>query len=178
MAKLIACPQCGHQISPEARDCPACGHPLAALAASRASRRAGAGCAIVILIVVIGLIALIQEGSRLQEEEAKNPTCISDFTLCKDNEELVSHHQSKAHDFIGVECASVAESQATYGSPELSWPRFPWYVRGDSFVHSGVARLIDREARFKNAFVASVAVIATCDYDLRTDIASVTVTPR
>jgi zinc-ribbon domain len=179
---LIACPQCGHRVSPRAAACPSCGHPIAPPKKHRAQTVAGTiaglGCGTVMLLI-IGLIAwAVHEGGQIQEREKANPTCVSDYTKCADNKDVVEHHQSKDRMSMRVKCESAAEDIAKYGKPEFPFLPFSTYRVGRSYVDSGNAVLIENNAKFKNGFGASENVIATCFYDMRNDQASVTIAPK
>ena len=178
---LIACPQCGHKVSPSATACPSCGHPIAPTAAAKkqgAQTAAGIGCG-GFMLVVIGLIAwAVHEGGQIQEREKASPTCVSDYTKCSDNKDVIEHHQAKDGISMRVKCKSAAEDVAKYGTPEFPFLPFSTYRIGRSYVDSGNAVLIENNAKFKNGFGASENVIATCFYDMKTDQARVAIAPK
>jgi hypothetical protein len=106
-------------ISPDAVVCPSCGHPIAAAKKQKAQNAVGAGCGGFILLF-IGLIAwAIYEGGNIQEEEKAHPTCISDYTKCSDNKDVIEHHQAKDGISMRVKCETAAEDVAKYGTPEF-----------------------------------------------------------
>jgi hypothetical protein len=172
---LSHCPQCEHLVSPNATACPGCGHPIAAVKKQTAQTAAGIGCGTVML-VVIGLVAwAINEGGKIEEHEKVHPTCVSDYTKCTNNEDVVKNYKPKNGTYMSVKCRQAAEEVAKYGTPEFSPDT---YRVGRSYIDSGTAVLIDNNARFQNGFGASVHVIATCFYDMKQDRAWVTIAPK
>lgn len=173
--KLEKCKACGHDVSSKAEACPNCGHPIAAAKRAKAGNAGGLGCG-VIMLAVIGFIAYaINEGQKIEEQEAANPTCVSDYKRCADNKDVVQHHNSKEHISLAVECEEAAKQAARYGTPEFSFLPFGTYYTGRSYVERGVAILIDKDAQYKNGFGAAEHVTATCLYDLKSDEARVTI---
>jgi hypothetical protein len=175
---LSACPQCGHMVSPSAAACPACGHPIAAAKKQKVQRGTGIGCGVLMLVIIAGIAWAIHEGGNIQEREKAHPTCETDYTKCADNKDLVEHHLSKEHNYMGIECTAAGKRAAKYGTPDFPFFAFSIYRGGRSFIDSGAAILIEYNAQYKNGFGASEHVIATCFYDLKNDQASVTITPK
>lgn len=175
---LTKCPKCQNSISPKAEYCPSCGHPIVAANREIAQKVAGFGCC----GIMIGLLGLIifaaAEGSNIEDQEKAHPTCVSDYTKCKDNADLLNHHESKDGIHLSIKCKEAAEDIAEYGTPEFPWIPFDSYHPGRSYIDGGEAVLIERDAQYKNAFNADVHVTAICHYDLRTDTASVTLVPH
>ncbi len=186
---LIPCIQCGHKISPQAAACPQCGHPISVTpppipktAISSEARKpqsaVAIGCGIVLLALAVLVIWAANEGRNLMEAEKANPTCVSDYAKCADNEELVNKHQSRDHVSISIECAQEAKKIARYGTPELPFLAFHRYSTGRAFIDSGTATLIEPDASYKNGFNASQNVTAICTYNLREDRTSIELIPK
>jgi hypothetical protein len=176
--KLVKCKACGHDVSSKAEACPNCGHPIAAARKAKAQTTGGLGCG-VIMLAVIGFIAYaINEGSKIEDQEAAHPTCVSDYTKCSDNKDVIEHHNSKDHILMAVMCEEAAKVSARYGTPELPFLPFGTYHNGRSYIDSGTAILIEKNAQFKNGFGAAEHVTATCFYDLKKDEARITISPN
>lgn len=118
------------------------------------------------------------EGNRLEEAEKANPTCVSDYTKCKNNQELVEKHKNKDHISLPVECEAAAKRFAKYGEPNFPFIPFGQYFYGSSYIDNGKAILIEDGATFKNGFGADEHVTVRCEYDLKNDIADVTIIPK
>ncbi len=135
------------------------------------------GCLFIVMVFFGFIWYVVSEGGKIREEreaaEKTNPTCISDYTKCADNKELVERHHSKDDVSITVECKMMAKRMAKYGDPELPWVSFQTYYSGRSYIEKGVATVIEKDAIYKNAFNAAVKTTAICTYDLRKDEAMV-----
>jgi hypothetical protein len=175
---LFACPQCGHMVSRKAAACPECGHPIAAAKKKKAQTAAGIGCGGIMLAIIAFIAWAINEGGKIQEREKAHPTCVSDYTKCTDNRDVVEHHQSKDGISMRVECEEAANRAARYATAEFPFLPFSSYRVGQSYIDSGTAILIENNAQFKNAFGASENVIATCYYDMKQDQARVEITTK
>jgi hypothetical protein len=193
---LVECPDCRKSVSDKAAACPHCGHPIAPsppplpapppaspLTVPKARKAkpqiAGAiGCLIFILPIAAFLIWAVHEGGQIEEAEKSNPTCVSDYTKCADNDEVVNHHQSRNKSFISVECEAAAKAAARYGKPDLPFLAFHNYAKGRSFIDNGSAVLQEPNAAYRNAFNALENVVVTCTYDLKNDIASIEIFRR
>ena len=160
-------------MSPKAASCPKCGHPIADAAKKKAEGAVQMGC----LIIVIGIIGLfwwaVSEGEKIREAEKTSPTCVSDYTKCADNKELVERHESNHEVSIAVECAVLAKRLAKYGEPEFPMAPFKSYYPGRSYIDDGVAILVEKDAKYKNGFNALVHTVVKCTYNLKSNQASV-----
>ena len=178
---LIPCSQCTHLISDAAISCPSCGHPVSfsppqaqyfvpmhALPQPRRSRWRG-----VLVLSAVAVIAIgIWDFSNFRAE-LKNPTCRSDFSKCKDNEDLVNNYRGADHLSLSSRCRNEAKKINRFGEPSLPTGSFGWYTTGDSYLKSGMVRLQEREGRFANQFGAMVKSKATCIIDLASGYVSV-----
>lgn len=139
---------------------------------------AGWICAIVIAGVAVLIIRdrssqapaspVPSNGSVVTEEPREQPTCHSDWRLCSSNEEMANEYGDwvKAQ----VACQYDASSRAQYGSPTWPWlTSFSTFLTGDSYVKTGRATLIEKNAEFQNAFGAMAHSTVTCVYDLSTN---------
>jgi zinc-ribbon domain len=170
---LRPCPQCKTPVSPKAVSCPKCGHPIAKSAYQK-RQEFGAGCGVVILVAIGAFVVWVtNEVDKIREAERTSPTCRSDYTKCADNKELVERHYSNHDALITVQCAFQAKQLAKFGEPELPWAPFKTYYPGRSYIEKGVAILIEKDAKYKNGFNASVRTTAICTYDLKRDVATV-----
>jgi DNA-directed RNA polymerase subunit RPC12/RpoP len=167
---LMKCSECGQHISSQATACPHCGNPISA---KKASKAGGIGCLVAIALIG-GLIAIgSSEDSTKKAKEAANPTCVSNWHLCKDSADFVDHFNGKMGDHddwdwngIGIQCKDAAEAEARYGSPVWPSMSFGHYHAGDDYVRSGVAVAFEPDAQFQNGFGAMVHSHVTCQYDL------------
>jgi hypothetical protein len=162
-------------VSLSAAVCPACGHPIADAKKQKIRDGARAGCAGIVLLFFGLIVWVVIAGGNQQEKEKANPTCVSDYTKCSDNKDLIEHHRSKDGIYMNVICETAAQESAKYGKPKFQFPSFGSFYRGHSYIDNGVAILVDDRAMFQNAFGADVHVVATCRYNLKADQAVVTV---
>jgi len=114
-------------------------------------------------LMVLGIVALIALGVYTGEKE--KPSCKSDWHLCSDNADLVNNYDSGMI-AAQVSCRMEAEKRAKYGSPKWPFAAFGNYQKGNSYLKSGIATLIEPDAQFSNAFGAMVHSTVTCTYDL------------
>jgi tetratricopeptide (TPR) repeat protein len=119
---------------------------------------------------------------RAAEEKTKRDAelaalCPSDWTKCADNEQLVNKYSRWIH--AQVACKMEANSQAKYGDPVWPWLAFSSFYGGKDYVTSGVAVIIEPDAKFQNGFGAMVHSRVVCRYDLRTErVVDVSIAPR
>lgn len=175
---LKPCPSCGHMVSDDAATCPSCGHPLRVDKKERDKKAAGIGCLAVAVLIIGFLIWAANEGAKIEKAEKANPTCISDYTKCKDDDDLIEHHETKDGFSMSIACESEAKNLAKYGTPKFSFPPFPRYFKGQLYIVTGRATLLDDDAQFQNGFGAYENVMARCQYDLKTDRAIVELIPK
>jgi hypothetical protein len=148
---MTACPHCNNSVSPKAEACPACGHPIVAARKSAVQSGVGFGC-LGIIVFVVGFIAYAaHEGSKMIEEEKAHPTCTSDYTKCTDNK-VVERHQSSDAINLAIECKFAAKDAAKFGDPDIPFLGFSTYYPGHSYIDSGTAVLIEKDATFNNGF--------------------------
>jgi hypothetical protein len=157
-------------LSPNATVCSSCGLRLAALRTEADKAKAGCGC---ISLVLFG--GFVFFGLIVHMVEKLHPSCVSDFMKCADNEDIVKNHRSKDGADISIECEWQAKNIARFGEPVAT---FNTFYKGRSYLESGVALLIDKDAKFKNGFGVTHNVRATCLYDLKLDVATVSIDER
>jgi hypothetical protein len=160
-------------VSPKALACPQCGHPIASSSTYKRQKNASIGCTVIFLALAACAAWVISEGQKIQENEKTNPTCISDYTKCADNEQLVRLHETKERLSIKVACKIKAKEMAKYGEPELPFLAFSDFPAGRFFISSGSALLLEPDAKYHNRFNALENVRLKCVYDLKNDRASV-----
>ena len=176
---LIQCPDCHKAISDRAPTCPNCGYPIAEAryapavahidraAERRAQRklqsrpgfsRSAAGVLVVVFIIIIG-----SQIDRTPSPPAA-PSCRSDWRLCNDNADLMNNHSDIS--WAQASCEVEAKKLAKYGTPKFNTFPFGSFQWGDSYVKTGIAILVEKDAQFSNAFGAMVHTGVTCRYDL------------
>ena len=133
----------------------------------------GFGFAIVVVIAIIG------ENSPPQPQGNRphGGGCESDWAKCADNTDLVNNYKEWAG--VEVDCQDAASKKSEYGTPKWPWLSFGKFLRGDSYVKSGIAVAIEDDAQFSNSFGAMVHSSVMCRYDLRTNrVLDVDIVPR
>lgn len=170
---LIKCPQCGHDVSPQAESCPSCGHPIAE---SINRRGGGSGCGIVfgIVLLLIGvfvILALFDNNSAQKKEgtvqtnEADASTCKVDWSKCKTNSDIANDYEEITS--AQVACKFYASKLAKYGEPKWPWLSFSHFTPGDDAPRTGVLHLREPDAQFQNQFGAMAHVDVDCSYNLK-----------
>jgi hypothetical protein len=92
------------------------------------------------------------------------PSCKADWTECADNAELVNNYSRWFH--AKLACKDAATKQARFGTPIFpSYPFFSTYFK--TYIATGTAILMEKEAQFQNGFGAMVHSEVKCTYDLR-----------
>jgi hypothetical protein len=190
-AEEKVCPRCAEKVKAAALVCRFCNHEFGkpVISASQASQSVHAsaprskplpppkkshpfafGClAIFVLLILVGLLSPHSgdNSTTSSDSGASSPQtadCSSDWTKCSDNAQLVNSYS----DWTGVQaaCQVEAENEAKYGTPKWPWLSFGSFLKGDSYIHSGIAVAIEPNAQFQNGFGAMVHSTVTCKYDL------------
>lgn len=92
--------------------------------------------------------------------------CVNDWARCSDNADIANNYRELR--YVRRECRDRAAKLARFGTPEIPrWSPFETYYVGDAWLKSGVARLIETDAKFQNGYGAMAHVYLFCDYDLR-----------
>jgi hypothetical protein len=70
--------------------------------------------------------------------------------------------------------------RAQYGDPKFPW-LFPFstFYKGDQYLKTGIAILIEKDAQYQNGFGAMVHSEVKCTYDLRAkQVLNIEISPR
>ena len=134
---LVACPQCGEQVSNDAPICPQCGgrRPAAETLATKPDSTARWFVYSTLGIVALVALALFAH-SFVPPKDAptppKNELCESDWTKCADNAEIVRSYKGWLD--VQVACRIAAIETAKYGTP--TWPFVPFqgFSEGKTYV--------------------------------------------
>ena len=187
----VVCRYCGHEFgdsnataptrelpsSPGVQPCKKCGKVFAAnfKTCPHCKSSVGKGCLIVVVIIVaLSLLASVfssddkpstnNASSSSPSSASDNDSCRSNWAKCQDNTDLVEHYSRWVD--IEVACKMEANRRAKYGNPEWPWIPFGTYYKGDTYIKSGTAIAIEKDAQFQNRFGAMVHSTVTCSYDL------------
>lgn len=115
------------------------------------------------LIVAVGEI--LQALPRQPSPPPPPPTCKTDWSKCTDNRDLMDNN--KAMGDASYQCKVAAAELARYGTPEFSRVPFSTFYIGSDYITTGIAKLVDKGARFQNGFGAMQHMRVTCTFDLR-----------
>lgn len=187
--KAAACPHCGHPIAGYGNFDPTAADRAQRLLRDQATdggrlAKNGKGGRGVLVLMLVGIVVLIAVGknqdapdkakdapdkakaigSNQEAGDKTKPTCKSDWRLCADNADLINNFGDITRG--QVSCKYEANKLAKYGSP--TWPWFPFgtFYKGNEYVKTGIATLVEKDAQFSNAFGAMVHSTVTCRYDL------------
>jgi hypothetical protein len=97
--------------------------------------------------------------------ELPTKLCHLDWSNCKNNEELVKNYTLLGE--AKSSCKSEAKAQSHYGRTDWPWFPFETFIRGEDYVTSGIAVLIEPDAQIQNQSGAMVHSRVRCSYDLR-----------
>jgi hypothetical protein len=135
-------------------------------------KRKGGGVLAVVGPIFIGFVILVANAddkpaassAAIANAPTPAPTCKTDWHQCRDNTDLVENSNL----IIGAQiaCKSKANELAKYGDPEWPWLPFGTYFKGSEAPKTGILRLVEKEAKFQNAFSAMAHVAVDCTYDL------------
>jgi hypothetical protein len=123
-------------------------------------------------LAIAGLIAMGAAGnapSREDVAEKANPTCKSDWKLCKSNLEVILTYKY-GHSWPQHQCLEAAKRSAKFGTPV-----FPdWWKAFDKLAlqqpaELGTVRLLEDDAQYQNGFGAMAHVQVVCDYSFASD---------
>jgi hypothetical protein len=94
---------------------------------------------------------------------ATGTACRTNWKLCADTAGIMSNYQERYK--VQSACKWAANDMAKYGDPE--WPSryFQMFYNGDG-PRTGVVMVVEKEARFINAFNAKARTQVVCAYDM------------
>jgi len=119
------------------------------------------------LLILFSFVAVGVLGYGFLYATSQPHPCVGDWTRCANNFEL-THASDDLVTARGL-CAIQAAKLAKFGTPEFSQKPFQNYEPEDnSFKTSGIATMIEPNARYQNMYGAMVHHIVTCKFDLRT----------
>lgn len=101
------------------------------------------------------------------EQPGAVATCATEWSKCKDNEDLVKNWVSWAG--VPGACMEVAENQAQQDGTPL-WTGTPFTapaLPGDVYVKSGKAVAVEPEVQVRQPSGASIRAKMVCEYDLK-----------
>jgi hypothetical protein len=99
------------------------------------------------------------------------PTCRDDFKICKDNAEMINNY-SKMLDAT-VRGKQELNKSVKFGEPEWSWVPFGSFYNGDSYIKTGVVKIVDNDVKIQNGFGAKVNSVVECWYDFNKKSATI-----
>jgi hypothetical protein len=181
---LISGPECNHQISDKTDVCQHCaGTP----------KRSGFDIFIWTAIAAIGGFCMIAKSAlgvstngvqiidKVAEQEAQNPTCISNWHKCRDMSELMNSYRGMS--YVRAHCRSGAMRMAMYGEPKLPGPlaelAFNTYpATSTDFLRTGILRLVELDAQYQNGRGIYVRSPVECIFDLsRKEVVDLSIKP-
>lgn len=116
------------------------------------------------LIVAVGEI--LQALPRQPSPPPPPPTCKTDWSKCTDNRDLMKNNDGIFS--ARWDCKSAATKLATYGTPEFPrYDAFGTFYKGSDYITTGIATLVETEAKFQNGFGAMAHMRVVCTFDLR-----------
>lgn len=122
------------------------------------------GC-VLFSCLVASCIMLSAAEKKERAQEAQTPTCKSDWTKCKDIEEMAD----KNSDFRSArwDCERKTTAMAKYGEPK--WPKYPFEGYRVYKTDQAAGRIVfaEDDAQFQNGFGAMAHVRIDCEYDLK-----------
>lgn len=179
---LITCEECTAKISPKAAACPQCGAPLQLRRKKKSVFKALIELLAIAFFAWYFWVSFISHPSKSHPQEPPSasswaesqgaavtpppppaPSCKTEWRLCKDNSDLANNYRemSKAQ----VACKIRADDSAKYGAPEWPWLVFSSFLPGADAPKVGILTLIEKDAKFSNAFGAMQRVTVICVYD-------------
>jgi len=159
---LKPCRECKTEISTSAKTCPHCGVKWPS---GGYNWNVPVGLFIVIALMILGASISSKDGSTSAASEKANPTCVGDWTKCKDNSGLANHWSGSRR--VAYDCKDEANKLAKYGEPKWSWITFGSFYPAEKSVETGVFTKIDDDVQFHNGFGAWGHAEVVCKYDLR-----------
>jgi hypothetical protein len=193
---LITCEDCGKSISDRAPSCPHCGAPSApankpskppptqqpTATAINPAKKGDQYLGLKVFLAIVGTISVLIILGALTttttgDRSATTKSCFSNWIDCEDNRDMAKMY--KDWTAAKVACRFEAEDRVKYGKPE--WPSgyFSNFYPGTNYSTTGIATLIELDARFQNGFGAMVRSSVHCQYDLRAKkVINVTISAR
>jgi hypothetical protein len=112
-----------------------------------------------------------------QPSNGSSGNCKSNWRQCRSNSDLMNNFGDITRG--EVSCKFAAEKLAKYGSASFPFFSFTDFLKGDDYVRTGIATLIEDDAQFQNGFGAMVHSSVTCLYDLNSQrVVDVSVSPH
>lgn len=123
-----------------------------------------------ILILVGGTIIGIAKNPASSpptaETKAPETGCRTDWHLCKDNLDLLTHYD-KVFD-MQYDCKAETNKLVQWGDAQWTWEYFNATNHGTDAVEYGVMSLIDTDVKMQNQFGAYGHAKVVCNVDLAT----------
>lgn len=166
--KLVDCKDCGGQVSKNAKTCPHCG-------AQTKQNPAKTGCAIFIIIIIIGVIfsavtkdkkiekRAVTEAEKVQLQAEQEKKRLEEYELCKQTLQCWGDKHSLKATFASqdtIERHAKHQFKWTDGWMGSKMTRFRWLDRNALTV-----TYIGDQIQFQNGFGAWQNMIYYCDYD-------------
>lgn len=133
-----------------------------------------------VAVIIGALIFMSPKDNSTNTSSAKQTAaspCVSDWAQCADNSDMANHYSNWSS--AQTACKYEAADRAKYGTPEWPWFAFSSFYPGANYSTTGVAALIEPDAKFQNAFGAMARSRVICQYDLRTKkVIDVAISPR
>lgn len=111
-----------------------------------------------------------EDGLEEAISEAEEPfiNCENIYTECEDNSDFANNYNG--YSTLTVLCDIAAEDAARFGEPDLPGLSFGSFRTGDSVIRTGIATLIENEARFQNAFGTMQRARVVCRVDVENEV--------
>lgn len=172
------CTSCGKEVSKQENFCSSCGAKInrtsdAEISTTTISKKKGGGNQIVLVLVFFVVVFFLvkcgtDNASRPKVEEptkeAVSDGCSANYTLCKDNADLMNNN--KLVSGAQFACKEATNKYVRYGEPD--WTMFPFsrFASGEDYPKTGIIRIADNSVKISNGFGAMEKSEVSCQYDL------------
>jgi hypothetical protein len=163
---LKPCRECKTEVSNGAKNCPHCGVKWPTATGSMRWDRLAIVAALILAIGYLINVRVDKADASKNASEQANPTCVSDWTKCKDNSDLANHWSG--YDAVQNACKYATNDRAKYDTPKYTSPYyFISFQPGSSASETGKMHVIDKDVKVQNGFGAWARTRVVCEYDLR-----------
>jgi hypothetical protein len=88
------------------------------------------------------------EDAAKDAERAAKDACYKDWHACADNA-MLANSGNATYRHAKIACKMVAEERARFGTPKWPWFAFGSFYKGDNYITTGKAVLVEPDAQFQ-----------------------------
>lgn len=144
---LVACQECGREISTQAASCPGCGAPRARVKPPLPAKPAGPGCGTLILVLLGGFAVLVAQSLVAERDANLAKSADAERRTKLSPQDLLNEDRARNRESAPAICRAFIRRQ-------LHDPGSAEFISDRTTLHSDDSLTVVVELRAKNAFNA------------------------